>query len=452
MKATTLTPNRLERISPPNSVEAERAVLGSILRNARCLPDVLAHVSRPTDFYHDAHQRIFSGILALSGRNKPVDAHILLAWLNANGHGKDCGGEAYLGRLFAECQTSSHAEHYAKIVKEKSLRRELLNSCIRIMEDCYDQSGDASEVIDRAERDIRSIAVTGAAGDAVLIREPMSAAIRQHEAMAAGNTEAGTPWGFTDLDSITGGMHPGELTILAARPSLGKTALALAFARSVTITHKRPAYFASLEQSAQELASRLLAMHCILDTHRWRTGKMTPQEYQSLSEHMGDIAEAPLYVGDSQYGLMQVCASVRRTHGKTPLGLVLVDYIQLVEVEGRRSQQRYEVVGEISRRLKALAKELKVPVVALAQLSRACEERPDGEPTLADLRESGNLEADADNVFLLYRPKSSDQETGKVVLKIAKQRSGPVGFVPLMFSKNNVRFYDFAREPGYARF
>jgi len=435
---------------PPWSKTAEQSVLGSVLRDNTCLVDVQLHLPGAECFYTDAHQKLWRGILFLMNSAGKVDLTLLNSWICDNGLEQDTGGHAYLGQLWSEGSVSYAAEHYAKIVWEKYVLRRMIHICTEVIGDCYNNESPL-EVLDKAEREILSISIQGGASETPAIGVFIKSAMDHADALQNGTPTGSLDYGFIDLDKQLGGMHKGELIVLGARPGIGKSALALAFASHAVLDAKIPVYFASLEMSGDELAGRMLCMTGRIDSHRWRTGKLTNQERGSLLEVSERIYDSKLFIGARQFTLQQVCASARRLYQREKIGLVIVDYLQLMETERERGQSRAEQVGKISRQLKLLAKDLEIPVLALSQLNRKPEERRTNEPNLADLRESGAVEQDADAVLLLYL-SSADEENGHIVCKIAKQRHGPVGFVSLTFVKQFVRFENFALEPDYARY
>ena len=439
--ATDKIPERM----PPYSRDAEQSTLGSMLRDNGTICDVLMLIPDAKFFYTDAHQKIFRCIVDIDAEGKPVDLVTLAELLHNRKQMEDIGGAAYIAELWDAAPTAANAEYYAGIVRNKGLLRHLLHITTDLARECYDQSQSGEDMIEDAERRILGL-LTSKPGDVKPMFDFTKLSMNQMEARAEGKVGIGLPYGFIDLDEMTGGMHPGELTVVAARPSVGKSALALAFSRHVAMVQgKTPVFFASLEMAGEELASRLLCMHARVDSHHWRTGKLSADEWDRLGQSAEEVAAAPIHVAAHCYTLAQIIGAARRSYQKDKIGLIIVDYIQLVEVE-TRNIQRYEAIGQITRRLKLLASDLNIPVIAVAQLGRKVEERSDGEPNLSDLRESGNIEQDIDNALLLYRPKGQPEDSGEVVCKVAKQRNGKQGYVSLCFVKKFIRFENMAYE------
>jgi replicative DNA helicase len=443
---TELRENRL----PPQSREAERCVLGSMLRDNMVVSDVVNLVSRD-NFYVDAHQKVFDAITRLHNDGLPVDLVVLAEYLTAHKQIEDVGGYAYLAELWDASPTAANAEYYAKIVRDKAIIRSLIHAGNEILRDAYDNVGAAEEMLEAAERKILDIAQSGIIGQTTTLDEAMKEAYDRIDARA--NKEfahTGVMTGYTDLDELTAGLHNNELVLLAARPSVGKTAFALNLIRHVILgvgsTPPAPVFFVSLEQSRTEIAERLLIAQARVDSHKLRKGYLGREDMDRLIEAGDRLRPAKLFIDDTpQQGLLRIAANARRLKKREQISLIVIDYLQLIDPENKRDP-RQEQVAQISRRLKFLARELKLPVLALAQVNRASEDRQDNRPRLADLRESGSLEQDADTVFMLHRPRDTDggAEENRIELIVAKQRNGPTGEINLSFVKEYMLYENHA--------
>ena len=441
----------VERL-PPQSREAERCVLGSMLRDNGVIGDVL-QILREDNFYADAHQRIFRAIVALYDRGHPVDLVVLAEALKEQKQIEDVGGYAYLGELWDAAPTAANAEYYARIVRDKAIVRNLVHAGNEILRDAYDQAMPAEEMLEGAERKILDIAQLGITGQTYTLGDALKEAYdridirQQHDQLSI----SGLPTGFLDLDNLTAGLQNSELIILAARPSVGKTAMALSLARHVIVEERQPVFFVSLEQSRIELAERLLCSQARVDSHKLRKGHLSAEDMQKLIEAGGILRNARLFIDDTPgQGMLRIAANARRLKLRHGIRLVIIDYLQLIEPDNRRDS-RQEQVANISRRLKFLARELQIPVLALAQVNRSSEDRQDHRPRLSDLRESGSLEQDADTVMLLHRPELYEpgQHEGVVEVIIAKQRNGPTGEITLTFLKQFMRYENYAVETPF---
>jgi replicative DNA helicase len=442
-------PNDQEVIDrlPPQSQEAERSVLGSMLRDNGMIGDVL-QIIRPENFYSDAHQKIFLAIISLYDKGHPVDLVVLVDKLKELKQIEDIGGYAYLAVLWDAAPTAANAEYYARIVRDRAIVRSLIHSCNAIQRDAFDQAMPADELLESAERKILDIAQMGITGQTYTLNDAIKEAYDRIDTrhQQDQNSISGIPTGFVDLDEKTAGLQNSELIIIAARPSHGKTAFALNVARHVAVDHGQPVLFVSLEQSRIELAERLLCCQARVDSHKLRKGHLSSDDLQKLIEAGGLMRNAKLFIDDTPgQGMLRIAANARRLKLRHGIKLVMVDYLQLVEPDNRRDN-RQEQVANISRRLKFLARELAIPVVALAQVNRSSEDRQDHTPRLADLRESGSIEQDADTVMLLHRPEMYEpgQHEGILEIHVAKQRNGPTGELTLTFLKQFMRFENFA--------
>jgi replicative DNA helicase len=436
----------LDRL-PPQNQEAERSVLGSMLRDNTVIGDVILTV-RAENFYSDAHQKIFAAITGLYDTGKPVDLVVLAEELKQRAHLDDVGGYPALASLWGAEPTAANALYYARIVRDKAQVRNLIGAGNEILRDAYDQVQPADELVESAERKIMQIAQAGIIGQTYSLHEALSAAFDRIDRMHAGEATSGLRTGYTDLDEITAGLHESELVIIAARPSVGKTSFAINIVRNIVLESKQTIFFVSLEQSRVELAERLLCCQAMVDSHRLRKGTLSAEDMDRLLEAAAALRTAKLFIDDSPaQGMLRIAANARRLKLRNDLRLVVIDYLQLIEPENRRDP-RQEQVAQISRRLKFLAKELDIPVIALAQVNRASEDRQDHRPRLADLRESGSIEQDADTVMLLHRPDRYEpgQHEGIIEVIVGKQRNGPTGEITLAYRKQFMRYDDYA--PG----
>ncbi len=434
---------------PPFSPEAEVSVLGGMLIDRDAVARAV-EVVRDSMFYREAHRRIFRAMVRLFERGDVIDVITLSEELKKTAELDASGGLLYLAELLDAVPTAANIEYHSRIVLEKALLRNLIEAASTIIRDVYDQ-GERSveEILDQAEQRVFQVAQSHERGGFVWIKEilwPTFEHIERLQESRSGIT--GVPTGFPDLDRLTTGLQKGDLCIVAARPSMGKTSLVLNMAQAVAIEHGLPVALFSLEMSKEQLVQRLLCAEGRVDSQRLRRGMLSPDEYQRLAAAAGHLNTAPLWIDDSAGStVLEMRAKARRLMAQTRIGLLVIDYLQLMSGQGRK-ENRVQEVSEISRGLKFLARELDVPVVALSQLSRAPEQRTDRRPQLSDLRESGSIEQDADLVMFLYRPeyylgpvdKDGTSLEGKAELTIAKQRNGPTGTVDLFFHKAYTRF------------
>lgn len=437
----------LERI-PPQNLEAEQSVLGAMLIEAEAIPKVL-EILRPDDFYREAHSLILLATMKLFERGEAVDLVTVTEELRQRGHLEDAGGAAYLASLASAVPTAANVEYYARIVEEKGVLRKLINTATSIVASGYEGKDDVEYLLDQAEQQIFGLAQRRSLKSYASIKTVLMEAFERIEHLynnKGGVT--GVPTGFKDLDMLTSGLQPSELIVVAARPSMGKTVLCLNIARNVAVDSKIPVAIFSLEMSRDQLAQRLLCADAGVDGQRLRTGFLTEADWPKLSIALGRLSEAPIFIDDTPGAtVIDIRAKARRIKAEHGLGLVIIDYLQLMN-GNRRSENRQQEISEISRSLKALARELNVPVVALSQLSRAVEQRQDRRPMLSDLRESGAIEQDADVVAFIYRDEYYNAETEKkgiAELLISKQRNGPTGNVELFFRKELSRFDNLDR-------
>jgi replicative DNA helicase len=432
---------------PPQNLEAEQGVLGSILLDNDVLHDVVAKL-KVDDFYRDSHQVIYRAIRDLYDQGKAIDAITLAEELGRRNELKLIGGDEALSEILAGVPHAANARYYADIVRQKSIGRLLIHSANEILRDGYSNSFTAEELLEKAEQRIFDIAGDQVQGETVELRDVVTKAMTRIAARSESKhpiTGLGT--GYFELDDITGGFQPGQLVILAARPSMGKTALALNVCEHAAVELKVPVLFVSLEMGQLELAERLLCSRSKVDGYKLRTGQsLGHREMKLLGDGYDALRDSPLFIDDTPArNMLQITANARRLKLRQQIGMIVVDYIQLVDSEESRDS-RQEQIAKISRRLKTLARELEVPVVALSQLNRAVENREDRRPRMADLRESGAIEQDADVVLLLHRPEYYDpnDQPGIAELIIAKNRNGATDTVKLTFLKNITRFENLA--------
>ena len=429
----------------PHNVDAEKSVLGAILVNNENYYAVVESL-KEDDFYLEAHRITFRKMSEIVNESKAVDLITLQDRLDRDSLLDSAGGIAYLASLMDGIPHLVNIEHYVQIIREKSLFRQMIHSTNRIMVECFDQSESAEEVLDRAEQALFELSEKRIQSGLVSVKDLESEA---HQMLERLYTEremiTGVATGFNDFDRMTSGLQRADLVIIAARPSMGKTALSLNIAQHVALRKGEPVGIFSLEMSKTQLLMRVLCAEAMVDAHRVRTGYLSKDDFGKLIDSLGQIANSPIFIDDSSsLTIMQMRAKARRLKAEHGLGLVIVDYLQLMSGFGRSENRTQEISG-ISRGLKALAKELDVPVVALSQLSRAPEQRTgsDHRPQLSDLRESGSIEQDADVVAFIYREevyKPNDENAGLAELIIAKQRNGPTGTLRLAFQKQYTRF------------
>ncbi|TCP52542.1 primary replicative DNA helicase [Tumebacillus sp. BK434] len=442
----------VERV-PPQNVEAEQAVLGAVLISNEALITV-SELLAPEDFYRKTHQMIFEAILRIAEKGSPVDMVTLTTDLQNQGLIDEVGGVQYLASLSHSVPTAVNADHYATIVKEKSVMRRLINTATKIAATGY-TGADVTEVIDEAERSILQISQAGSVSKGFThVKDVLLNTFERIEFLY--NNKGGVtgiPSGYPDLDKMTSGFHGSELIILAARPAVGKTAFALNVAQNIAVRAGEPVAIFSLEMGAEQLVQRMLCAEANIDAGKMRTGFLDEDDWPKLTMAVGTLSEAPIFVDDTPgITVTEIRAKCRRLKAEQggKLGMVMIDYLQLIQGRGRGDNRQQEV-SEISRTLKLIARELNVPVIALSQLSRSVESRQDKRPMMSDLRESGSIEQDADIVAFLYRDDYYNPESERkniIEIIIAKQRSGPTGTVELVFLKNFNKFVSLERAPG----
>jgi replicative DNA helicase len=438
-------------------LEAERALLGSILLDNSALNLALEGVGKD-DFFSEAHRITFDKMVAISERNRTIDLVTLSEELSKDGQIEKAGGAAYLSALTdgVPIGTSVAVSEYSRIVKEKSILRRLINASNNVISRCLEGTDDPDTLIDLAQSQVFDIAEQKVQSGFTNIREIVKSSFGTiDDLLDRGQRVTGIETGFEDLDSMTSGLQPGELVVVAARPSLGKTALALNIAAHASIKHHKTVGLFSLEMSKESLVIRLLCAESETDSHRLRSGFSNREDWNKLTRALGRLGDAPLLIEDTPaLSIMQIRAKARRLKMEKGLDLMIVDYLQLVSGQGR-FENRTQEVSYISRGLKSIAKELKVPVLALSQLSRAPEQRPGQRPQLSDLRESGSIEQDADVVIFIFRERKTAEESeaeGEVdrrgiemKLIVGKQRNGPTGDIPIVFMRPYAKFESMAR-------
>ena len=433
--------------APPQNIDAEKGLLGSILLDNHVIDDVADFLSAD-DFYLDRHQRIYRTIQRLheSGTHG-FDALTVAEGLTKQNELKESGGPDYLVELYESVPHAAHAKYYAEIVRDKSIQRRLIYACTDILKNAYDDSTDTEDLLNQAEQKIFHILQQQEAGNKIELREILlDTFARIDERLGRQGSISGLSTGFRDLDNQTNGLQPSELVILAARPSMGKTAFVLNLAEAIADRSQAGVVVFSLEQSKHELAERFLCIRGRLDMHKLRKGELDEDDRDKLLRVSHELSELPIFIDDQPgRSMSQIGAICRRLKRKDDIRIIIIDYLQLIEPEDKRAP-REQQIAQITRRLKFLAKELQVPVVALAQLNRGVELREDKRPKLADLRESGAIEQDADIVMFLHRPEMYDpaDHPGEAEVVVAKHRNGPTGIVRLTFKKQYMQFQDFS--------
>ena len=444
---------------PPHSIDAEQSVIGGLLLENEAL-DKVADILSADDFYQFDHKTIFQHITKLIEHNRPADIVTVAESLESTAELTQIGGIAYLGSLAQNTPTAANIRRYAEIVRERAIMRKLVTVGSGIAESAYSPNGrDAQQLLDEAEAKIFQIAEGGKRSsegfqDIKVLLPLVAERIDMLFSRDNPSDVTGIPTGFSDLDSMTSGFQGGDLVIVAGRPSMGKTAFSINIAENVALDTGLPVAIFSMEMASTQLAMRMIGSVGRLDQHRMRTGRLEDEDWEKLTTALGKLNEAPIFIDEgAALSSFDVRARARRLHRQCgKLGLIVVDYLQLMAAPaGRQGENRATEISEISRSLKALAKELDVPVVALSQLNRSVEQRPDKRPVMSDLRESGAIEQDADLILFIYRdevynPDSTDKGTAEII--IAKQRNGPIGRVRLTFIGEHTRFENFANA-GY---
>ena len=435
---------------PPQNIEAEQAVLGAIFLEPSALT-MAAELVLPDDFYRAAHQKIFNCILNLSDRGEPIDLVTVTAELANLKLLEEVGGVSYLSDLANSVPTAANIEYYAKIVEEKSILRRLIRTATSIAQDGYSREDEVAGLLNEAEKQILEVSQRKNSGVFQNIKDVLVKTYDNIETLHNRKGEiTGIETGFTELDRMTAGFQRNDLIIIAARPSVGKTAFALNIAQNVATKARENVAIFSLEMGAEQLVMRMLCAEGNINAQNLRTGQLTAEDWSKLTMAMGSLSNAGIYIDDTPgVRVSEIRSKCRRLKQESGLGMILIDYLQLIQGSGRNGgENRQQEVSEISRSLKALARELQVPVIALSQLSRGVEQRQDKRPMMSDIRESGSIEQDADIVGFLYRDDYYDKESeNKNIIEIilAKQRNGPVGTVSLAFVKEYNKFVNLER-------
>jgi replicative DNA helicase len=442
----------VEKLLPQN-IEAECGVLGSIIIDPEAIVQVTEFLF-PDDFYRDAHRTIYEVILQLYEQREPADFITICDELERRNKLEDVGGASYITSLINQVPTSGNVEYYGRIVERNAILRRLIEAAGQIAAIAY-QEEDADVALDKAEQLIFNISQRHARSDFALLRDILSEYMNKLDQLhERRGTIVGVPTGFTDLDHLTGGLQKSDLIILAARPAVGKTSLALTMAHNTAIKHQRSVAIFSLEMSKEQLVQRLLSMDAAIDQQRLRTGWIEDDEWERIVYAMGTLSEANIWIDDTAgISTVEMRSKARRLQAEHGIDLIIVDYLQLMQStsgSGKRNENRVQEISEISRNLKGLARELNVPVLALAQLSRAVESRQSKVPQLSDLRESGSIEQDSDIVMFIYRDDVYNPETERKNIAdiiVAKHRNGPVGTISLYFQASQTRFHDLELTP-----
>ncbi|TIC82820.1 replicative DNA helicase [Nocardioides sp. GY 10127] len=433
--------------TPPQDMAAEQSVLGSMLISKEAISEV-GEVIRGTDFYRPAHEVVYDAIIDLYGRSEPVDMITVAHELQRRGELAKIGGAPYLHTLSANVPIAANAGYYAEIVREKAILRRLVEAGTKIVQIGYAGEGEVDAIVDEAQAEVYKIADKRNGEDYVPLADIMDGVLDEIEAI--GNREAGVygvPTGFADFDELTNGLHGGQMIIVAARPAMGKSTLALDFVRAASIHNGMTSVFFSLEMTRSEITMRLLSAEAKVPLNHIRNGNMTDDDWQKLARKMGEVSSSPVFIDDSpNMTMMEIRAKARRLKQRHDLKLIVIDYLQLMS-SGKKVESRQLEVSEFSRQIKLLAKELDVPIIALSQLNRGPEQRGDKRPMMSDLRESGSIEQDADMVILLHRDdvyEKESQRPGEADLIVAKHRNGATRDIVVAFQGHYSRFVDMA--------
>jgi replicative DNA helicase len=437
---------------PPQNIDAEKSLLGAVLIDEETLADITEHVTL-RDFYEKRHSMIYDAMMRLYEKRKPVDLLTLTDELKRKKELETVGGSAYLTELTNYVPTSAHAESYAEIVAQKAVRRRLIKASGEISEMGFNEDSTTQELLQQAEAELFAVSDQSLKQDLVSIETILTDSFDRMEELHRNKGQLrGVRTGYRDLDNMTAGLQRSDLIILAARPAMGKTTLVTNLAYNVATIAKQSVIFFSLEMSKEQLVDRMLADASGVDAWNIRTGNLSEDDFSKLSDAMGEMAEAPIFIDDTPgVSVLEMRTKARRAAHEAPLGLIIVDYLQLMQGSGRDSGNRVQEVSEISRGLKLLARELNVPVIALSQLSRSVESRTPQIPQLSDLRESGSIEQDADIVMFIYREAYYNPDTDReniTDLIIAKHRNGPTGKVELYFHPERLRFMSLDKKHG----
>jgi replicative DNA helicase len=433
---------------PPQDSDAEQSVLGSMLISKDAIGEV-SQVLRGNDFYQPSHETIYDAVIDLFGRGEPADPVTVAAELNRRGELQRVGGAPYLHTLSASVPIAANAAYYAAIVREKALLRRLVDAGTRIAQMGYSGEGEVDDIVDRAQADIYAITEKRNSEDYAPLSDIMEATIGEIDAISNHDGSLrGVPTGFADLDELTNGLQSGQMIIVAGRPGSGKSTLGLDFCRSASIHNNMTSAIFSLEMGRTEITTRLISAEARVPLNHLRNGNMTDEDWNKLARKMGEVSSAPMFIDDSpNMTMMEIRAKARRLKQRHDLRLIVIDYIQLMS-SGKKVESRQVEVSEFSRQIKLLAKELEIPIVALAQLNRGSEQRSDKKPMVSDLRESGSLEQDADIVMLVHREDMYEREStrpGEADIIVGKHRNGPTRDVTVLFQGHYSRFADMSR-------
>ncbi|WP_010094663.1 replicative DNA helicase [Ornithinibacillus scapharcae] len=432
--------------TPPHNIEAEQAVIGAIFLEPEAF-STASELLLPGDFYRASHQRIFETMLKLSDRGEPIDLVTVTTDLSNTKQLEEAGGVSYLAQLAESVPTAANIEYYAKIVEEKSVLRRLIRTATDIVTTTFTREDEVEDVLNEAEKSILEVSGRKNSGSFKQIKDVLIDVYDKIEMLHRSNADVtGIPTGYRDLDKMTSGFQRNDLIIIAARPSVGKTAFALNISQNVAVNAGENVAIFSLEMGADQLVQRILCAEGNIDANRLRNGNLEPEDWTKLTMAMGSLSNAGIFIDDTPgirvSEIRSKCRRLKQEHG---LGMIMIDYLQLIQGSGKPGENRQQEVSEISRSLKGLARELNVPLIALSQLSRGVEQRQDKRPMMSDLRESGSIEQDADIVGFLYRDDYYDKESEKqniIEIILAKQRNGPVGTVELAFVKEYNKFVD----------
>ncbi len=431
---------------PPHNQEAEQSVLGAILIDSSSIA-LVSELLKPEHFYFKENQLVYQAMLALFQENKPIDILTLSSELKKQKSYKESGGKTYLSQLVDIVPTSANIEHYARVVKESAIKRQMISLGSELVRKAFSEEGEVGELLNSAEAQIFALSQENVRRDFIPVKDILASSYeRLEQAVKSGLGLRGLPTGFRKLDNKLAGLNPSNLIVLAARPSVGKTTLALNIASYLCLEEKKSIGFFSLEMSKEELVDRLLVMEGRIDSWRLRTGRLNEEEMARVTEALGRLADANLFIDDTPaISITEMRTKARKLQIEKKLDLIVMDYIQLAQ-PGRYADSRVQEVSYISQGLKNIARELRVPVIALSQLSRAVEQRGEKKPQLADLRDSGAIEQDADIVMFLYRAEEEEEllPEGKrnVKLLLAKHRNGPTGEISYLFQADQLRFYE----------
>jgi len=446
------TMSALNERTPPQDERAEQSVLGGMMLSKDAVADVI-EVIRSQDFYRPAHEMVYEAVVDLYGRGQPTDVVAVADELTKRGELSRVGGHGYLHTIISSVPTAANAGFYAGIVRERAVLRKLVEAGTRIVQLGYAQDGgDVEDLVNSAQSEIYAVSERRTSEDYKPIRDIIDGTVTEIEhAVSRDGNLVGVPTGFAEFDKLTNGLHPGQMIVLAARPAMGKSTMALDIVRSAAIKHGQAAAIFSLEMSASEIVMRMISAEAQVPLQRLRQGPMDDRDWQKLASTVSAISDAPVFIDDSpNMSLMEIRAKCRRLKQRHNLKLVVIDYLQLMS-SGKRVESRQQEVSEFSRAIKLLAKELEVPVIAVSQLNRGAEQRTDKRPQVSDLRESGSIEQDADMVVLLHRDEAYDRETprkGEADFIVAKHRNGPTDTIVVAFQGHYARFVDMAPETG----